>query len=408
MKNWRRRTVIWGAICLLLLAWGALGGGSAALNRNIWSVRAAKTVLNGGGMPATPPAGDWLGRLWMGNLALQAGHPADAERWVSGLAQGGNPQALAILGWAYWDQGQPAQAIELWTKVKAVAFFEKAAKIADSHNQLALAEQAYRAEMALDAARALLPLVDILTRQAKTEEAISILQTALEKDANPEQRAPWLIRLGDLQRGQQRWEEARQAYQAALQGKAADASAWIGLGWTAYEGQHDVAAAEQIFQQAMRADPARADAYFALAELMRRERRYPEADDYYVQALEKNPQASWGWVLRGNTARESGDLEKAIAIYQSGIAQFPNEAALYYELAWAYHLNNQPQQAMAAIEEALRLMVTPNSNYYLRAGMIYELAGYKIQALINYQTGLILDPQNKNILDAIDRLQKSQ
>jgi tetratricopeptide (TPR) repeat protein len=271
---------------------------------------------------------------------------------------------------------------------------------------LALAEQAYRAELSLDAARALLPLVDILTRQAKTEEAISMLQTALEKDANPEQRAPWLIRLGDLQRGQQRWEEARQAYQAALQGKAADASAWIGLGWTAYEGQHDVAAAEQLFQQAMRADPARADAYFALAELMRRERRYPEADDYYVQALEKNPQASWGWVLRGNTARESGDLEKAIAIYQSGIAQFPNEAALYYELAWAYHLNNQPQQAVKAIEEALKLIETPNVSYYLRAGMLYEENEEINMAILNYQKILQIDPQNSIALKHIEILSK--
>jgi tetratricopeptide (TPR) repeat protein len=139
---------------------------------------------------------------------------------------------------------------------------------------------------------------------------------------------------------------------------------------------------------------------------MRRERRYPEADDYYVQALEKNPQASWGWVLRGNTARESGDLEKAIAIYQSGIAQFPNEAALYYELAWAYHLNNQPQKAVAAIEEALKLIETPNVSYYLRAGIIYESGSLFENANLIYKKILIIDPSNIIAIQELDKLEK--
>jgi tetratricopeptide (TPR) repeat protein len=406
MKNWRRRTVIWGAICLLLLAWGALGGGSAALKRNIWSVRAAKTVLNGGGMPAAPPAGDWLGRLWMGNLALQAGRPADAERWVSGLAQSGNPQALAILGWAYWDQGQPAQAIELWTKVKAVAFFEKAAKIADSHNQLALAEQAYRAELALDAARALFPLVDILTRQAKTGEAISMLQTALEKDANPEQRAPWLLRLGDLLRGQQRWEEAISVYERIVDYDTTYWMAYIGLGWAKYERGDGFDEALREFQKAISIPESKGNGQFAIAEILTREKRFEEADAWFAQALALNPDAQWWYVARANAARQAGNLALALAIYQEALARFPDFAYMYYEIAYAYQLNEQPAQAIIAIQQALALMVPPNANYYVRAGGIYEWAGDKNRALNAYRQALLIDPQNAAALKGVERLDK--
>ena len=76
---------------------------------------------------------------------------------------------------------------------------------------------------------------------------------------------------------------------------------------------------------------------------------------------------------------------------------------VYYQMAWAYHMNGQPGEATAAIEQAL--VQNPTTPFFLRAGQIYETAGEREKALHAYRQVLIIDPQNETALDAIRRLQ---
>jgi tetratricopeptide (TPR) repeat protein len=109
---------------------------------------------------------------------------------------------------------------------------------------------------------------------------------------------------------------------------------------------------------------------------------------------------------RGNAALQAKNLTLMIAIYQEELARFPDFAPAYYSIAYAYHLNNQPAQAKAAIEEALVLMSPPNSDYYSLAGSIYEWIGDERMALHAYQQALLIDPKNVDALGGVERLDK--
>jgi len=88
------------------------------------------------------------------------------------------------------------------------------------------------------------------------------------------------------------------------------------------------------------------------------------------------------------------------------LTRFPDFAPAYYEIAYIYQLNEQPAQAMTAIERALALMAPPNASYYTRAGSIYEWAGDETQALHVYRQALLIDPQNAAARKGVDRLDK--
>ena len=76
----------------------------------------------------------------------------------------------------------------------------------------------------------------------------------------------------------------------------------------------------------------------------------------------------------------------------------------YYEISWAYYMNDQPQQAIAAIEWALELSYTPNSSYYYRAGFLYERNDQIDKARAAYERAAELDPSDKRVKDALQRL----
>ena len=208
-----------------------------------------------------------------------------------------------------------------------------------------------------------------------------------------------------LFRSQKRWDEAIAVYESTLVHSPDDWTAHIGLGWAKYERGDGLPAAMSEFQKAINAPQSQGNGQFAIAEMLTHEKRFDEADAWFAQALALNPDA-WWYMARGDSARQAGNLTLALAVYQETVARFPDFAPAYYEMAYAYQLNEQPAQAMAAIEQALALMALPNAAYYARAGGIYEWAGDASRALHAYRQALLIDPHNVTALQGVERLDK--
>ncbi len=151
-------------------------------------------------------------------------------------------------------------------------------------------------------------------------------------------------------------------------------------------------------------DKRRGNGYFAVAQVLTLEQNYVEADEWYQVAVDLSQKNRWWYIARGNDTRAAGNLDLALKTYQEAVQLFPDYAMTYYEMAWAYHLNEQPEMAQKNIEKALSLIGSPNEQYYVRAGKIYEWAGKKNQALNNYRQALRIDPQNVSALEGVERL----
>jgi len=267
------------------------------------------------------------------------------------------------------------------------------------------ARQSYLSAWKLDPKSGTLPLVNFLVNTEKNlPSAENILRQAIANSPDENTWLSWNNRLGDLLRSEKRWDEAISIYESILEHDAAYWQAYIGLGWAKYERGDGLAEALTEFQKAIAIPESKGNGQFAIAQVFTREKQYQQAEDWYSQALALNPEASWWWLARANALRSSGELSKAIPIYLMAIEKFPNYSLLYYEIAWAYKMNQQLTEAAQYIEKAIALMETPNLGYYVRAGNIYEEMGEKEKALQAYQQALQMDPANESALQGLDRV----
>jgi tetratricopeptide (TPR) repeat protein len=232
----------------------------------------------------------------------------------------------------------------------------------------------------------------------------SILQRALADFPGSSQRKEWMRLLGESLVEQEKWELAQALYTQAVAEFPEQRGFTLSFGWAIYEATGDFNAAKSQFEKAISLDVDSAAGYAAIGQLLGREERFAEADEWLRQAIEKNPQQSYYYLLRANFLRSAGELRQAIQQYNQMAELFPDETDAYYHLALAYKMDDQPTQAMEAIEKAIRLALSPQINYYLRAAEIYEWAGDIPNAVEAFENVLLIDPQNQDAIEGIERL----
>ena len=150
----------------------------------------------------------------------------------------------------------------------------------------------------------------------------------------------------------------------------------------------DVPAAEAVFRKSLSTYPSsRGRPYWlnGLAEILEEQGRWSEAAEAYEQVILAYPLMYEG--------------DKKIS-------------RVYYEMAWAYHMSGQTQEAIAAVEQALKLNredpKVAQSDLLRRAGQIYESAGETGKALAAYRQVLTLRPNDKTAQEALERLTGDQ
>jgi len=110
-----------------------------------------------------------------------------------------------------------------------------------------------------------------------------------------------------------------------------------------------------------------------------------------------------GKLNNANVLRDSNYLHEAIEEYKEVAEEFPEDGRSFYELAWAYWLDNQPEQAINSIVKAME--INPEEiNFVLRSGFIFEDSGLLKKALQAYQKALTINPDHPEGLKAVKRL----
>lgn len=407
---------------LFTLLYGSLLGlGSMFIgtpDHNLWSLRylwqraghplAALLPAGGDGVPADHRSG----HLWQARTSLAAGQFLQAEALLQPVLAQGDYDAQRLQAEILAARGHLAGAIQLWAQVGAVDDLLVAAQQAGQQGQVEVAMLAYRTAYGLAPERTVLPFAGFLRRERQDFAAAeTLLRDYIAAMPSSRYLVSWLRELGTLYREQEAWDQAIAIY-SQLVAAAPDSTAdWVQLGWTYYERGAGAEEAMTYFQQAITHTPQEGDGYYAIAGLFSREKRYAEADPWYAQALEREPEQPWWWLGRGNAAQQAENLPLALQLYATAQAKFPDAAQVHYQAAWAYRQAEQREQAVAAIEEAIRLMgksgITQpqtQASYYARAGQIYEWAGQLQEAVYSYNQAAELKPDYQGIQDSLRRL----
>lgn len=364
---------------------------------NAWSLQHLKQVTP---LPS-PPNNHPRALLWLARDAIQAGDPEQAQMMLSPFVALGDPDALSITASALASQGDFPAAIQLWAQAGDVISLKAAALDRTAATDFESALLAYQAIYAVTPEEGALQLADFLRQYYDDNETSeTILRQALADYPNSRYQRSWLRRLSSILQRLHRWDEAEMLYQQLL---AETPAAWIYIewGWMYYWRGDGVEAAQMKIQQAIDLSPEDGTGYFSMARMLVLEEQYAQAEQWFVEALARNPDNGNWQIQRANAVRDAGNVALAIALYQDILTNFPGLADGYYEVAWAYYLNGDYTQAAAAIDETLILDSSPDIPVYLRAGAIYESVGDTQKALDAYQKVLILDPDNQAALQRI-------
>lgn len=392
-----QRPVLYVGLLLASLALLGLRLGQT-LPINAWSLSYARLAMKGKpALDVLPEAPERHERasIWLAEEAVSSGDPARALDLLDATDRESAQDALSssVRADALLAQGYFPEAVEGWVQAGDYQSLIQAATVAQSQGRLDDAELAYRGAWSLSPADGTLALANFLWQgRGDPAEAERVLRTSLSSyDAGNLNR---LRSLGLVLQAQSKWEEAIVVYQEALNQNSDDLYTLTLLGHAYLDGKDNFELARSIFDYMISVAPREGDGYFAMGQLMAKQGKSEEAEEWFVEALVRNPENPWWWVVRANTQRNADNISTSLGIYHEAVRRFPSFAPSYFELAWAYKLNGQPKEAIRAIEQALARQGMSNPWYFVRAGEVYEWAGEKAQARLAYLSALEVDTGN--------------
>ena len=198
-----------------------------------------------------------------------------------------------------------------------------------------------------------------LGRDVSAEDVWMRLQTAFTSDS-PEYW--WAV--GQIAEQQKDWEAAARAYHQAAT-SATDATGYKyllreGLMWLRARAFEKSAAA---YQQAIARAPKKVDGYLGMGHVYRYQKQYQKAFPWYEKAIEVAPNHYAAYYYLGTMAREQGDYTTALRWFDQALARNAADALTYYQKALTLDALGRREEAITALEEAIRRSKTPRPEW---------------------------------------------
>ncbi|PWC96899.1 tetratricopeptide repeat protein [Azospirillum sp. TSO5] len=234
----------------------------------------------------------------------RAGDLDGAERGYRAMlaVDGGNADALHLLGVLHHQRGQDADAVRLIGQAIA-----RRPKMAEQHANLGLALHA---------------LGRLAEAEAEYRRALALREAYAEAHNS----------LGSALQDQDRLAEAAAHYRRALDLDAGYAEAWANLG-TLLRAQDDYGEAETALRHALRLDPGHATALTNLGVVLKETGRTGEAEAAHLEALRLAPGDAETMVNLALLREAQGRGEEAEALYRNALVHAPGFALARWNLA---------------------------------------------------------------------------
>lgn len=343
----------------------------------------------------------------LGRLSLARGdYQAAVDTLTHGLrTEPLNQLMLAYLGEAHANLGELESALEAWQRAGSFSHLLLRGNQAAQAGQWEEAIQFMEAAWALSPAdyRVVSSMVRVYEAQGDNQQAVTVLRRAFA--TQPELKDTFnLLWLGRLLEDSGNWREAESVYRGIIEAAPREPRAHVGLARALYWGGHPLDEALAELNYAVALDPTNVEAYMSRGKIYRAEGRYGEALDSYRRAAALSPNDYWPISGQASVLIDMGNTEDAIGLLTEASDQFPDHPHLYYLLAYAYRRAGELELAAAAAERAMALGISSEELRLMLARM-YEAAGRTEDALREYQAVLEINPDQKEALEGVSRLQ---
>jgi protein O-GlcNAc transferase len=148
--------------------------------------------------------------------------------------------------------------------------------------------------------------------------------------------------------------------------------------------------AEGFWNQVLQQEPNNSVAYIGLGNALRDQRKLEEAIAAYRQAIQIDPNFVNAYIGLGNVLGDQGRLAEAIAAYRQAIQIDPNFVLVYNNMGNALRNQGKLEEAIAAYRQAIQLDPTYASAYD-NLGIALRDQGKLEEAIYAYRQAIQLD-----------------
>lgn len=227
----------------------------------------------------------------------------------------------------------------------------------------------------------------------------------------------WAYQQGSNALNTQKFDDAIQFFQAALQRDAMYLDAYVGLGDT-YTQKGDYLVAESYYNKVLGYDPGSVPAHLALGNMSEKMGDYRKASSFYRKVLELEPGNASAqqrlaaiteelfsqYYEQGKAYQEAGDIEQALVEFQKAHSLNPDDLDFTIEIGELFLTQNDYMMAEGYFQDVL----TKNPNYVpamVAMGKAHLDQQRYDKALEAFKQALAIEPNNQ---DAAEWLKKTQ
>jgi tetratricopeptide (TPR) repeat protein len=150
--------------------------------------------------------------------------------------------------------------------------------------------------------------------------------------------------------------------------------------------------AAATLRSVVEADPKDYPAWTDLGMVYFIEKKYEDAENSYASAIAAKPDHVSALVSLGRVRLATKNNEGAIETLEAALKADPKSAMANYFLGEAHLALKKGSKAVGYLNEALRLDPVGMADAHLRLGSLYNLAGYKDRAALEYEQFLQKKP----------------
>jgi tetratricopeptide (TPR) repeat protein len=181
----------------------------------------------------------------------------------------------------------------------------------------------------------------------------SYRQAVLRPGLGPEKAAKLRVNLGEVLFGREQYDTAFRWLREGLSLSPSYAQRLRAAAMFRQRGSIEDAVG--ILEEAIRAEPGRADAYYQQGELLQRQGRLDAAAGRYREALERRPEFPGAHNSLGSVLGSRGQLGEAMTHFRRAIELKPDYAEAHQNLGLALQRSGRLVEALAEFKESVRL-----------------------------------------------------
>ncbi|MEG3958960.1 tetratricopeptide repeat protein [Microcoleus sp. herbarium2] len=198
--------------------------------------------------------------------------------------------------------------------------------------------------------------------------------------------------LGGLLLSAERYKEALDCYQKALELDQGNASTFLGQG-VALANLKRLEEGLESLQKVIDLDPESVEAWRNRGAVLGNLKRYEEALESYQKALDLDPKSVKAWVNRGKTLHNLERYEEALESFEKAIDLAPESVDAWINRGKTLHNLERYEEVLESFEKAIDLAPESVDAWINRGVSLYNLRRHE-EALESYKKALDLAPES--------------